>query len=35
MRSLPISLTAAIGVIVAWIVGWTVLGAWRMATRDV
>jgi hypothetical protein len=35
MTTLPISLTAAICVIVAWIVGWTALGAWRMATRDV
>lgn len=25
---------AMIAVIVGWIVGWTVLGAWRMATRD-
>ena len=33
--TLPISLTAAICVIVAWIVGWTALGAWRMAKRDV
>ncbi|MGB8179823.1 MAG: hypothetical protein WCF63_06630 [Acidimicrobiales bacterium] len=33
--SLPISLTAAVCVIVAWIVGWTALGAWRMAKRDV
>jgi hypothetical protein len=35
MTSLPISLTAAICVIVAWIIGWTALGAWRMAKRDV
>ncbi len=28
------STVAAICVVVAWIVGWTVLGAWRMATRD-
>jgi hypothetical protein len=28
------STTTAILVIVAWIVGWTALGAWRMATRD-
>jgi hypothetical protein len=34
-RSLPISLTAAICVIVGWIVAWTALGAWRMAKRDV
>ena len=25
----------AVCVIVAWLVGWTVLGAWRMMTRDV
>jgi hypothetical protein len=30
----PESRTVAIFVIAAWIVGWTVLGAWRMATRD-
>jgi hypothetical protein len=30
----PESRTVAICVIVAWLVGWTVLGAWRMATRD-
>jgi hypothetical protein len=35
MSALPISLTAAICVIIAWIVGWTALGAWRMAKRDV
>jgi hypothetical protein len=35
MRTLPISLTAAICVIIAWIVGWSALGAWRMAKRDV
>jgi hypothetical protein len=28
------STTVAVVVIVAWIVGWTALGAWRMATRD-
>jgi hypothetical protein len=28
------SRTVAICVIVAWLVGWTVLGAWRMMTRD-
>jgi hypothetical protein len=33
--NLPISLTAAVCVIVAWILGWTALGAWRMAKRDV
>lgn len=31
---LPESTTAAVCVIVAWLVGWTVLGAWRMTTRD-
>ena len=30
----PESTTVAIVVIVAWLVGWTALGAWRMATRD-
>ncbi len=30
----PESTTVAICVIVAWLVGWTVLGAWRMAKRD-
>ena len=30
----PESTTVAICVIVAWLVGWTVLGAWRMMTRD-
>ena len=30
----PESTTVAIFVIVAWLVGWTVLGAWRMVTRD-
>jgi hypothetical protein len=28
------STTVAVGVILAWIVGWTALGAWRMAKRD-
>jgi len=28
------STTVAIIVIVAWLLGWTILGAWRMATRD-
>jgi hypothetical protein len=28
------STTVAVIVIVAWLVGWTALGAWRMATRD-
>jgi hypothetical protein len=31
---LPESTTVAICVIVAWLVGWTALGAWRMMTRD-
>jgi hypothetical protein len=31
---LPESTTVAVCVIVVWLVGWTVLGAWRMATRD-
>jgi len=31
---LPESTTVAICVIVAWLVGWTILGAWRMMTRD-
>jgi hypothetical protein len=30
----PESTTVAICVIVAWLVGWTALGAWRMMTRD-
>lgn len=30
----PESTTVAICVILAWLVGWTVLGAWRMMTRD-
>ena len=30
----PESTTVAVCVIVAWLVGWTALGAWRMATRD-
>jgi hypothetical protein len=30
----PESMTVAICVIVAWLVGWTALGAWRMAKRD-
>jgi hypothetical protein len=28
------STTTAVCLILAWIVGWTVLGAWRMSTRD-
>jgi hypothetical protein len=31
---LPESTTVAVCVIVAWLVGWTLLGAWRMMTRD-
>lgn len=31
---LHVSTTVAVCVIVAWIVVWTALGAWRMATRD-
>ncbi len=31
---LPESATQAVCVIIAWLVGWTVLGAWRMMTRD-
>ena len=31
---LPESTTVAICVILAWLVGWTALGAWRMMTRD-
>jgi hypothetical protein len=30
----PESTAVAVCVIVAWLVGWTVLGAWRMMTRD-
>jgi hypothetical protein len=30
----PESTTVAVLVIIAWLVGWTVLGAWRMMTRD-
>ena len=32
---LPESTVVAVFVLAAWLVGWTVLGAWRMATRDV
>ena len=28
------STTTAVCVILAWMIGWTLLGAWRMATRD-
>ncbi|MGC9961988.1 MAG: hypothetical protein ABSE47_08820 [Acidimicrobiales bacterium] len=31
---LPESRTVAVCVIIAWLVGWTVIGAWRMMTRD-
>ena len=31
---LPESTTVAVCVILAWLVGWTILGAWRMAKRD-
>ena len=30
----PESTTVAVCVIIAWLVGWTALGAWRMMTRD-
>ena len=30
----PESTTVAVFVIIAWLVGWTALGAWRMAKRD-
>ena len=30
----PMPVWAMISVIVGWIVGWSGLGAWRMATRD-
>jgi hypothetical protein len=33
-RLLPESTTVAVCVIVAWLVVWSVLGAWRMTTRD-
>jgi hypothetical protein len=33
-RLLPESTTVAICVVIAWLAGWTVLGAWRMMTRD-
>ncbi len=31
---LPESTTVAVCVILAWLIGWTILGAWRMMTRD-
>jgi len=33
-RLVPETTTVAVCVIVAWLVGWTVLGAWRMIHRD-
>jgi hypothetical protein len=33
-RLVPESTAVAICVIVAWLVGWSILGAWRMMTRD-
>jgi hypothetical protein len=33
-RLIPESTTVAVCVIVAWLVGWSILGAWRMMTRD-
>jgi hypothetical protein len=30
----PESTTAAVCVIIAWLVGWSALGAWRMVRRD-
>ena len=31
---LPESTTVAVCVILAWLIGWSILGAWRMMTRD-
>ncbi len=31
---LPESAAQAVCVVIAWLVGWTILGAWRMMTRD-
>jgi hypothetical protein len=31
---LPESATQAVWVVIAWLVAWTILGGWRMATRD-
>jgi hypothetical protein len=31
---LPETATTAVIVVLAWAVGWTILGAWRMRTRD-
>jgi hypothetical protein len=33
-RLVPESTTVAVCVIVAWLLGWSILGAWRMMTRD-
>ena len=33
-RLVPETTVVAVCVIVAWVIGWTVLGAWRMMTRD-
>jgi hypothetical protein len=30
----PMPTWAMVAVIVGWIIGWSVIGAWRMATRD-
>ena len=30
----PETTLVAVCVIIAWLVGWTILGAWRMTTRD-
>jgi hypothetical protein len=30
----PETTLVAVGVIIAWLIGWTILGAWRMSTRD-
>ena len=31
---MPKSTAVAVCVIIAWLAGWTALGAWRMMTRD-
>lgn len=31
---LPETTTTAVIVVLAWVIGWTILGAWRMRTRD-
>jgi hypothetical protein len=31
---LPESAAEAVCVIIAWLAAWTILGAWRMKTRD-